>query len=162
VRPETVLNDGQRIFIFRQINGWTNISLESSEHAPKLTCDPITTLITSWREFSSCPHVSEVTIKWKGSDDKLSYDDIAGMEDQLDPLPEGTGEAEPDKTDADVLFDAISALSNKVDTNISALSKKLETIEQKVGLGEAGPSTPVRAEEAEVATAQGSKRRKTK
>ena len=39
-----VTHDGQRIFIFRQVNGWTNISLDSTDTSPKLTCDPITVL----------------------------------------------------------------------------------------------------------------------
>jgi hypothetical protein len=116
VRPETVLNDGQRIFIFRQVNGWTNISLESTENAPKLTCHPITALITAWKEFSTCPAVSEVIIKWKGSDDRLTYDDIAGMESQFLPLPEATGDDTPDKTDAEVLFEAISDLCPRSST----------------------------------------------
>jgi hypothetical protein len=120
---QSVLHDGQRIFIFRQVNGWTNISLESTESVPKLTCDPITTLITAWREFSTCPSVSDVVIKWKGTNEELGYDDIAGMDGQFDPLPEATETTATadDKTDADVLYDAIQAVDKKID----ALDAKL-------------------------------------
>ena len=90
----TVLNDGQKIFIYRSVNGWTNIALDSSEAAPKLTCDPVTTLIKAWTEFNKCPQVSNITIKWKGSEQALSYDDIAGMEAEFVALPEGTGDAD--------------------------------------------------------------------
>ena len=128
---QNVTENGQKIFIYRNINGWTNISLESTESAPKLTCDPITTLTTAWREFTNCAAVSKVTIKWAGSATELGFDDIKGMETQFDPLPEAAAEesgASSSKTDAEILYDLIGALDKKVDE----LSTKLEDANVKL------------------------------
>ena len=126
----TVLNDGQKIFIYRSVNGWTNIALDSSEAAPKLTCDPVTTLIKAWTEFNKCPQVSNITIKWKGSEQALSYDDIAGMEAEFVALPEGTGDAdnhgESSKSDAEVLGDMVSALGDQMGNQMSTLSTNID------------------------------------
>ena len=113
-----VLEDGQKIFIYRSMNGWTNISLEATEAAPKLTCDPITTPKTAWREFNKCAAVSTVTIKWKGSDNEYGYDDIAGMETEFDPLPEPSDaneEPSSSKTDAEIIYDHIDAINKRMD-----------------------------------------------
>jgi hypothetical protein len=133
---QTVLHEGQRIFIFRQVNGWTNISLESTENVPKLTCDPITTLITAYREFSTCPAVGNVVIKWKGSDEVLGYDDIAGMDGQFDPLPEASDDAETDRhqTDADVLYAAIESIDKKVDAYDNKLAHIVGIVERTYAL----------------------------
>ena len=126
-----VTENGQKIFIYRNVNGWTNISLESTESAPKLTCDPITTLFTAYREFTNCAAVSKVTIKWAGSAAELGVDDIKGMETQFDPLPEPVAEesgASSSKTDAEVLYDVIGAMDKKIDD----VSTKLEEVNVKL------------------------------
>ena len=66
-----ITSNGQKIFIYRAVNGWTNIALDATEAAPKLTCDPITTLKTAWHEFTNCSAVSTITIKWKDTDTVL-------------------------------------------------------------------------------------------
>ena len=107
---------GQRIFIFRQVNGWTNIHLESTEEKPKLTCDPITVLKIAWREFSACPQVGTLKIKWENSDATLAYDDIDGMETQFEPLPDESDEPSvPAKTDAEMIYDKVEQVEAKVD-----------------------------------------------
>ena len=128
---ENITHDGQRIFIYRQVNGWTNISLESTETAPKLTADPITALKTAWREFNSCPFVSAVNIKWKGQNNVLGYDDIDHMETQFVPLPTGDESDEPKKTDGEVIFDTINEVKDKLvamDTKISYLTDVIDSI----------------------------------
>ena len=119
-----ITENGQKIFLYRQVNGWTNISLESTETAPKLTsCDPITTLKVAWREFNACNVVSKVIVKWSGSDEELGFDDIDHMEDKFMPLPEAddstTNNAGGSKTDAEVLYDMIDAIGKQV-TKIEA------------------------------------------
>ena len=126
-----VTHDGQRIFLYRAQNGWTNISLESTESAPKLTCDPTQTLIIAWKAFNECPLVNPLQIKWEGSDQVLGYDDIATMETQFEALPdatEDTVQAGSSKTDAEVLYDMIT------DTNktIGLLQDKLEGFDAKL------------------------------
>ena len=126
-----IIENGQKIFIYRAVNGWTNISLESTETSPKLTCDPITTLKTAYREFTNCGAVSKVTIKWKGSDNELGYDDIDAMEPEFDPLPEETADttaAGGSKTDAEVLYDMIAAN----DKSIAAVLDKVQATELRL------------------------------
>ena len=157
----TIVKDGQRIFIYRSVNGWTNIALDSTDANPKLTCDPITTLITAWREFNNCTAVSTVSIKWDGSDTVLGYDDIRGMEATFEALPDATNEdnAGSSKTDAEILYDMVESGNNKLE----ALTTKIEYIIDKVDkLAEiAGrdtsdsPSTPMTA-------ANASRKRKAK
>ena len=107
---------GQRIFIFRQVNGWTNIHLESTEEKPKLTCDPVTVLKIAWREFSACPQVGTLKIKWENSDAALAYEDIDNMETQFDALPDESDEPSgPAKTDAEMIYDKVEEVSTKVD-----------------------------------------------
>ena len=55
--------DGQRVFLFRPINGWTNIALDATETNPKLTANPITALKLAYTKFNECTAVSSVTIK---------------------------------------------------------------------------------------------------
>ena len=150
-----ITENGQRVFIYRSVNGWTNISLESTESAPKLTCDPITTLKMCWREFTNCPAVSTVTIKWKGSDDALGYDDIDGMQAQFEDLPaesEAAQDGSASKTDAEILYDHIDALSKNVDklydlvsdnetklTHIIEVVEKISTCLSDVGTPQSTP-----------------------
>jgi hypothetical protein len=112
---------------------------------------PITTLITAWREFSACPSVSDVVIKWKGTQEELGYDDIAGMDGQFDPLPETT-ETTPtadDKTDAEVLYDAIQAVDKKVDALDAKLAHLINVGERTYSLVNDGdepvPTSPAAA-----------------
>jgi hypothetical protein len=132
MHANVVTTDGARIFIYRSINGWTNISLESTESAPKLTCDPVTTLITAWREFNKCPAVGTLQIKWKGSDTVLGFDDIANMESEFEPVPEPSGSNEEEvgtsKTDAEILQDMVAAQSSLLDDQ----SKVLEKLDTKL------------------------------
>ena len=135
-----ILNDGQRIFIYRQVNGWTNISLEATEENPKLTCDPMTTLTTAYREFKNCPNVSEIKIKWDDSEELIPFDEIGHMEALFEDLPEGTNESSGtsnSKTDAEVLYDLIEATNNNVtngDTNmkVNELADKVNAIDTKL------------------------------
>ena len=121
--------DGNRIFIFRSVNGWTNISLDSTESTPKLTCDPIHTLKQAWREFNDCPAVSDVSIKWKGSDVVLGYDDIDMMEAQFVPLPAGDPSSDDGsatgttKTDAEVLYDMMKSMDDMMTKQQAAIAE---------------------------------------
>jgi hypothetical protein len=135
---EYVRNDeGQKIFIFRQVNGWTNISLEATEDNPKLTEDPIKTLIKAWTEFNRCPSVSKVDIKWTGSDTVLGYDDIPLMEDQFEALPvkehvsDDVGTS--NKTDAEILYEHLSSLHGKVDALDVKMKHMIHCIEKLAG-----------------------------
>ena len=135
--------EGQKIFIFRQVNGWTNIALDATEANPKLTADPITTLIKASTEFAKCSAVSKVEIKWSGTDEILGFDDIAMMESQFDPLPVKTDDADvvdtTKQTDAEVLFEHIKALEDKVDTLDVKLSQLIENVDKLSS--STGPST---------------------
>lgn len=119
-----ILHNNQKIFVFRSIDGaakgWTNIALDSTEASPKLTCDPITSLYTAWREFNICPNVSTVSIKWKNEETVLGYDDIAMMDGLFDPLPvpdgtnnDGAGSS-GNKTDAEVIADKLVEQDEKL------------------------------------------------
>ena len=132
MHTNVLTSDNQKIFIYRSVNGWTNISLEATEASPKLTLDPITTLIIAWQQFTACTAVSTVTIKWKGSNTELGYDDIAAMEKDFDALPEPTGtednEAGGSKTDAEIMTDMIDVNTK----SIAKLSQSFEHIEQRM------------------------------
>ena len=125
-----ILIDGQRVFIFRTINGWTTVSLESTESNPKLTADPITVLKLAHTKFSECPAVSTVTIKWAGSDEILTYEDIDQMETKFDKLPDAQPDADPvtNKGDADYLMDKLNEVDKKVDDKILELGKKIDEV----------------------------------
>lgn len=130
---ENIIYEGQRIFIFRQVNGWTTISLDSTEASPKLTIDPITALKIAWREFNSCPFVNPLTIKWKGSPTVLGFDDIDLMEPQFTPLPTadvGNDNNGVNKTDGEVIYDAIDALIKKVDLLEVKLTHVVDVVDQ--------------------------------
>ena len=144
-----VTQNGQKIFIYRNVNGWTNISLDASANVPKLTCDPITTLITAWREFTNCAAVSTVKIKWHNSDTELDYDDIAGMETQFESLPDPTNDPEAaasaSKTEAEVLFDMIQATDKKIDdcvTKLAYIVDAVDKIARSASDAPANPATP--------------------
>lgn len=131
---EYVRNDeGQKIFIFRQVNGWTNISLDATEDSPKLTADPIKTLIKAYTEFNKCSAVSKVDIKWTGSDEILGFDDIPMMESQFEPLPvkkDGVEVIDATKqSDAEVIFDRIMTLENKLDAIDNKLAHIIACVE---------------------------------
>ena len=134
----SVTHDGQRIFIFRQVNGWTNISLDSTDTSPKLTCDPITVLNIAYREFNACASVSKVILKMTGDNAEYGYDDIAGMEAKLVPLPEAQeteGAAGGSKTDAEVLYDLAIENQNKMvqlGTDVDEIKTKLLYVVQTV------------------------------
>lgn len=130
---ENITHEGQRIFIFRQVNGWTTIALDSTEAVPKLTVDPIIALKIAWREFNACPFVNPLTIKWKGSPNVLGYDDIDLMETQFTPLPtaeEVTDNTVANKTDGEVIYDAIEALTKKVDSLELKLAHVVDVVDQ--------------------------------
>ena len=128
---DTIVIDGQRIFMYRTVNGWTNIHLESTELVPKLTCEPKAALKIAWAAFNNCPNVSTTTLKWKGQTDTLTYDDIDNMD--FNPLPVGDGDG-PDattgnKTDAEVLHDMLKEMTEKVetlDTKLGYITDKLD------------------------------------
>lgn len=127
-------DDHQKIFIYRSMNGWTNISLESTETSPKLTCDPITTLINAWTQFNACPQVGKLVIQWKGESAELGYDDIANMEGKFDPLPEETmaqadDQAGGSKTDAEIMMDMIETNTKSLTT----LSESVTALDTKLG-----------------------------
>ena len=147
--------DSQRLFIYRSVNGWTNIALDSTDSAPKLTGDPITVVTTAYREFNACPHVSTVNLKWKGTDTLLSFDAIAGMESQFVPLPENTSDdsaAGGSKTDAEVLYDfaednqrKMVEMGTDVDeckTKLTYLVQAIDKIFKKLDQDERTPDDP--------------------
>ena len=127
--------DGQRVFIFRPVNGWTNIALNSTAESPKLTADPITVLKLAHTKFSECPSVSSVSIKWAGSEDVLTYEDIDHMETMFNPLPESQapvaeGQA---KTEGEFLMDKLNELDKKVDDKLDAIDVKMAYLNNVLG-----------------------------
>ena len=120
--------DGQRVFIFRPVNGWTNIALNSTAENPKLTADPITVLKLAHTKFSECSAVSTVTIKWAGSDEVLNYEDIDNMEPMFIPLPESQGPVAEAKTEGEFLMDKLNEVDKKVDDKILGLDKKIDEV----------------------------------
>ena len=125
---ENIVDNGQRIFIYRTNNGWTNISLESTEATPKLTADPTTTLITAWRAFTACPYVKNVTIKWKSSEDVIGFDDIGKM--TFDDLPTSGEEPEAgtSKTDVEILHELLEDIQTKQNAMRSEVDECLTKI----------------------------------
>ena len=117
---QNILDNGGKIFLYRSVNGWTNIALDSTESAPKLTSDPITTLKTALREFNACTAVDQVIMKWKVTDKVVAEEELDGMESMFDALPDSTADTdEPhtgDKTDAEMLSDTLDQLDRKVDS----------------------------------------------
>ena len=145
---ENVLHEGQKIFIFRQGNGWTSIALESTAEVPKLTCEPTMALKIAWREFNNCLHVSTVTIKWKGSDQEIGFDGIDGMQPTFLALPESADEAEANKPDAEVIFDILTDLQEKsttIDTKLAHLTTTVESLYKliKSDRGEGSSNDPL-------------------
>ena len=122
--------DGQRVFIFRQVNGWTNIALDSTAENPKLTADPITVLKLAFTKFSECTAVSTVTIKWAGTDENLTYEDIDQMETKFDKLPDAQPDADPvnNKGDVEYLMDKLNEIDKKVDDKVLELGKKIDEV----------------------------------
>ena len=120
--------DGQRVFLFRPINGWTNIALDATETNPKLTANPITALKLAYTKFNECTAVSSVTIKWEGSDEILTYDDIDNMEDKFVALPESQTPIAETKTDAEFLMDKLNEIDKKIDDKIVELGKKIDEV----------------------------------
>ena len=129
--------DGQRVFIFRPVNGWTNIALNSTAENPKLTADPITVLKLAHTKFSECSAVSTVTIKWAGSEEVLNYEDIDNMEPMFIPLPESQGPVAEAKTEGEFLMDKLNEVDKKVDDKILELGKKIDEIAGQM-MGEFG------------------------
>ena len=123
---------GARFFIYRQVNGWSTIHLESTEAVPKLTGDPITVLKTAWREFTAnCADVGNVKIKWEGSNEIMGYDDIDGMEGLFDPLPDSTNanpSTGPAKTDGEMIYE----LEEKIYTKVTAVEANVDTIARRL------------------------------
>lgn len=116
---ENIQFEGHKVFIYRSVNGWTNIALDSTAESPKLTCEPITALKTAWTAFAACPQVGKLAIRWKGEDKDLNYDDIDGMEGLFDALPEESpappGTSMDNRTDADYLMEKLNVIEKKVD-----------------------------------------------
>ena len=125
-----IVIDSQRVFLFRTVNGWTTVALDSTETNPKLTADPITVLKLAFTKFSECTAVSTVTIKWEGSDENLSYEDIDHMETKFDKLPDPQPDADNVniKGDADYLMDKLNEVDKKVDDKILELGKKIDEV----------------------------------
>ena len=125
-----IVIDSQRVFLFRTVNGWTTVALDSTETNPKLTADPITVLKLAHTKFSECPSVSSVTIKWAGTEDVKTYEDIDQMEPMFTPLPESQdpvaeGQA---KTEGEFLMDKLNEVDKKVDDKILELGNKIDEV----------------------------------
>jgi hypothetical protein len=71
-----------------------------------------------------------VTIKWAGSDEILTYEDIDQMEAMFDPLPDPQPDADPvtNKGDADYLMDKLNEVDKKVDDKILQLGNKIDEV----------------------------------
>ena len=131
---ENVQFDGHKIFIYRAINGWSNIALDSTAEAPKLTCDPITALKSAWTAFAACPQVGKLTIRWKGEDKDLNYDDIDGMEGKFDALPDESpappAQSVDNKTDAEYLMEKLNVIEKKIELVDMKHANLVELMEQ--------------------------------
>ena len=131
--------DNQRLFLFRPVNGWSNVALDSTAENPKLTADPITVLKLAHTKFSECSAVSTVTIKWAGSDEVLNYEDIDKMEPMFIPLPESQGPVAEAKTEGEFLMDKdkLNEVDKKVDDKILELGNKIDEVAGQM-MGEFG------------------------
>jgi hypothetical protein len=111
-------------------NGWSTVALDATESNPKLTGEPIAVLKLAYTKFSECTAVSTVTIKWAGSDEILTYEDIDQMEAKFDPLPDPQPDADPvtNKGDADYLMDKLNEVDKKVDDKILQLGNKIDEV----------------------------------
>lgn len=67
--------ENTKCFIFRPTNGWTNIALDSTGEAPKLTSEPKYLLKVAWRSFQDCQAVSNVTMRLRDGT-PFQFDDI--------------------------------------------------------------------------------------
>ena len=129
-----ILIDGQKCFIYRNMNGWTNIGLESTATAPRLTFDPITVLKKAVPEFDACPFVSTVTIKWTDGTTINGYDAIDDLDGMFDPLP--VADESPQnmtdtrKTDGEILHACLVELDKKVDTVDVKLAHVVEVVDK--------------------------------
>ena len=129
-----ILIDGQKCFIYRNMNGWTNIGLESTATAPRLTFDPITVLKKAVPEFDACPFVSTVTIKWTDGTTINGYDAIDGLDGMFDPLPVAD-ESPQDmtdtrKTDGEILHACLVEMDKKVDTVDGKLAHVVSVVDK--------------------------------
>lgn len=129
-----ILIDGQKCFIYRNMNGWTNIGLESTATAPRLTFDPITVLKKAVPEFDACPFVSTVTIKWTDGTTINGYDAIDGLDGMFDPLPVAD-ESPQDmtdtrKTDGEILHECLVEMDKKVDTVDGKLAHVVSVVDK--------------------------------
>ena len=137
---ENVQFDGHKIFIYRAVNGWSNIALDSTAEAPKLTCDPITALKSAWTAFAACPQVGKLTIRWKGEDKDLSYDDVDGMEGLFDPLPDESpaprAQSVDNKSDAEYLMEKLNEIDKKIELVDLKHAHLVELMEQFINRAE--------------------------
>ena len=122
----------KKLFIYRSNNGWTNIGLDSTEEAPKLTADVHYTLKTAWRTFTECPYVSTLTMR-KEDGTEFVCDDIDSL--TFEPLPAATSvvsDAGPGQTDAEVIMNMIKGLDDKLNILISKVDDMSNKVEEPV------------------------------
>jgi hypothetical protein len=74
----------ERVFIFRQPSGWTNVSLSSTPHVPAITCNPVRAVELASSMEQHCPDVSTVTII-NESNQVMTIEQVRVM--QFHPLP---------------------------------------------------------------------------
>jgi hypothetical protein len=125
-----ILFNGQRIFIFRQGNGWTNISLNSTASDPALTCAPAEALKIAYTSFKSCPDVSDVTIEMVNGTTVNSSDiDSIVWEDmpRADTSGSSSGSA-PSMTDGETIIMEVRAVSTALSAFVTQTTEKLDTL----------------------------------
>ena len=160
---ENVQFEGHKVFIYRAVNGWTNISLDSTADAPKLTCDPITALKSAWTAFAACPQVGKLTIRWKGEDKDLNYDDIDGMEGLFDPLPDESpaprAQSVDNRSDAEHLMEKLNEIDKKIELVDLKHAHLVELMEQFIKRAEERSSGSTSASALTPTTTKNSKRK---
>ena len=139
---ENILVNGQRVFIYRQVNGWTTVALDSTEQNPKLTADPYTTLKIAWKAFNDCPFVDPLIIK-DANNNNVTYEGIDSL--VFDDLP--AGEDAPavadGRNDAEVIMDEVNAIKVSVKEQLEAQETKMAYMVSLIeGLVEKKDETP--------------------
>lgn len=138
LHSKCILDDGSKVFIFRQQNGWTTVHLNSSADNPQLTTDPTSALRIAYPAFMGCAGVSTVTIR-KADGTIVPFDQIAAIE--YDDLPVGGPAADStavvtapssNKSDAQIIHDEIIAQATDLKTNVQILATDVDDIKTKM------------------------------
>ena len=117
-------DDGNKIFLFRQGSGWTNVSLDSTASHPKVTCDP-TFALHRVLTFKNCPAVSTVTIKngitgeLVTTDEEIESIAFETLESNITDTDNSNEASSSGKTDAEHIMEHINIVREQVAVIVS-------------------------------------------